>query len=152
MYNWLTVHSWKDLNGAVSPLTSTPSSLITAASLAPAERNKMLVSTDAQAWQHSEPMGRGKITQRWLCVPWTLPSGDVRLLTCQASSCCERFTFCWIASSSWLLRDIMSILHLASSTSTAFFLGEEQEMGLLTYFFKLFWGNVKHILEEKSTN
>lgn len=98
----------------------------------------MLISTDAQAESTVSPWGGGKVTQRWLCVPWTLPWGDVGLLTCQASSCCERFTFCWMASSSWLLRDIMSILHLASSTSTAFFLGGEQEMGHLTYFLHYF--------------
>lgn len=56
------------------------------------------------------------------------------VLTCQASSCCERFTFCWMASRSWLLRDIMSILHLVSSTSTAFFL-QGQKSGPGTFFF-----------------
>lgn len=64
-----------------------------------------------------------------LCMPSDPALRQWGLLTCQASSCCERFTFCWMASSNWLLRDIMSILHLASSTSTAFFLGARARNG-----------------------
>lgn len=46
--------------------------------------------------------------------------------TCHASSCCDRLSFCWMASRSWLFRDMMSILHLANSISTAFFLKNTQ--------------------------
>lgn len=44
----------------------------------------------------------------------------------------------------------MSILHLASSTSTAFFLGESGKFGHVTFYF-FFTGSIKHILEEKAT-
>lgn len=96
------------------------------------------LAVDAQAESASNPQGGGKSLSK-------VPPGHVSprpclgvtggLLTCQASSCCERFTFCWMASSSWLLRDIMSILHLASSTSTAFFLGRQREIGACDFFF-----------------
>ena len=113
-----------------------------------------LLSKDARAENAANPRGAGGSHPKVPRCTQPLPRGDEGLLTCQASSCCERFTFCWMASSSWLLRDIMSILHLASSTSTAFFLGGERETGawdFYHFYFFFYKGSVQHILDEKST-
>lgn len=42
--------------------------------------------------------------------------------TCQASSSCDSSSLRWMASSNWLLRDIISFLLLTSSSSIRFFL------------------------------